>query len=152
MRRQPDMFALADLIGLDDDRPCRFRPVLVPLPRAMEALRVRQETVLEWIESGTLLWVWDIALPTGTRRALRFWLAELLGGQVQRFSTSQAIERVIGCAAPELTGYQVEQILFVRRNSVHRAVALGELEGRVVKGKALITRASLVRFLPPAPG
>lgn len=141
------MFSLADLIGLDDDRPCRFRPALVPLPRAMEALRVRQETILEWIEAGTLLWVWDIALPAGTRRALRFWLAELLGGAVQRLSTAQAIERIIGCSAPELSSYQVEQILFVRRSSVHRAIELGELEGRVVKGKAMITRASLVRFL-----
>lgn len=113
----------------------------------MEALEVRSETVLEWIDDGRLLWVWDIALPSGSRRTLRFWLVELLGEDVRRLSREQAIDRVIGCADANLTSYQVEQILFVRRSSVHRAVSLGELNGRVVKGKVLITRESLVRFL-----
>lgn len=125
----------------------RFRPVLVPFYRAVEALGARPEVVFDWVDSGRLVWVWDISCPIGGKRNLRFWLAELLGANVCRLSREDAISRVIACSNPRLRMHQVEQILFTGRNVVHRLLGSGELNGYHGRPNAWVATASLADFL-----
>lgn len=130
----------------DDLRPCRFRPVLVPLSAAMIFRERSQETIFADVEIGNLLWVWDLAMPQGGRRMLRFWLAELMGRKCAQMNVEEVTREVVGTKS-ELSCYEVEQILFIRRNSVHRAMDLGYLDGQIRKRRAVITRDSIARFL-----
>lgn len=126
----------------------RFRPVLVPTNCVIERLGIDVDSVHAMVDSGRLLWVFNVSTNPASR-SLRFWLGELLAPELQR---SLPVETVIQCIVghelfPDLSTYTVEQILFVRRQIVFDLHVSGELRGRIDGHVRWTTRESLVSFL-----
>jgi hypothetical protein len=126
-----------------------YRPVLVPIERAMEALCIPHEAVLEAVEAGELLWVWDIA-QARSRRELRFWLGELLmpGGR----NRDMGLYHVLRCLDPgdlefQLHPLAVADILAVRATTVYRYIRSGLIEAVSTDSGLRIPRYALYRFL-----
>jgi len=135
-----------------------WRPVLVDVNRAMEATGYGMETVIEMVDAGELLWVWDVGLMrqpicagrvAPVRRELRFWLGELLAPEAQRGRTlDEVIEMVLGKrASSELRRVTVKDVLLLRPQQVMRLVMAGELSPRVDGHPCWVTRASVEGFL-----
>lgn len=118
-----------------------FRPVLVDLSRAMEALCVHAPTVLELVEARELPYVFDVR-TTGARRCLRFWLGALLGARPA--SDMDALDSIVGRPhATTLLRSTVADIMLVKFDHVVR-LERSRLLRNVPGG---VTRASVIEFL-----
>jgi excisionase family DNA binding protein len=125
-----------------------YRPVLVPIERAMEALYLPYEAVVEAVEAGALLWVWDIA-QTRSRRELRFWLGELLMPRHHRDMELPQVLRLLDPGDPEfpLHPLAVADILAIRVTTVYRFIRTGTIEAVSTDSGLRIPRYALHRFL-----
>ena len=124
-----------------------YRPVLVPIERAMEALCLPYEAVVEAVEAGAILWVWDIA-QARSRRELRFWLGELL----MPGNRSMELFQVLRCLDPgdpefPLHPLAVADLLAVRATTVYRFIRTGTIEAVSADSGLRIPRYALHRFL-----
>lgn len=126
-----------------------FRPVLVDMNAAIRELGYHVDVVNDMVHSGELLWVFDVRSPGSVKRELRFWLGELLAPAVQRGKSIDDVTRaIVGHERfPELRGTTVEEILFLRKQSIPDLCVSGGLTSRVGNHVRWITRNSLVEFL-----
>lgn len=126
-----------------------YRPVLVDLNRAMEATGKRREAVLDMVDSGELLWVWDMSADyRGDRRVLRFWLREMTDQISRTLSLAEVVSVIVGHAyAPALRRVTVSEMLMLRRCQVLRFVRLGALRRRPDRHPGWVERDSLIECL-----
>ena len=147
MKRNPDSFP--------QSAPLALRPVLVDLNCACLTLQLRGESVLELVDSGGLLWVWDLARKGSYRRELRFWLGELLTRSTHQpfphLAPAEAIAKVVGHPYDlQLSTRTVADTLQSTRRMVHDWLDARELTGapgRATDPRQYVLRASLVEFL-----
>jgi hypothetical protein len=115
-----------------------FEVTLVPMAVARFVLGCETEAVVERVESGRLLWVWDFAAPGSRyRRDLRFLATELrsLPEGLPPATPGDVIRRVIG---PTPNGFQRSALIEVRwtispqhvRNLCDAGLLNGPIEGR----------------------
>lgn len=126
-----------------------YRPVLVGIDQAMSTLGYDCAVVLDMVDAGELLWVFDVACVGAGRRELRFWLGELMAPAFQRSAT---LDVVLNCVVghellPDIRNQTVSHILGVRHTTVHRLWKSGELAGVLSNRTLWIHRAGLVAFL-----
>lgn len=126
------------------------RDTLGDMSVAMHITGWDSATITDYMVSGDLLWVWNVASDTNASRAeWRFWIGELMAPAVQRDKELVAVVNcVIGKSEMrELSVFSVHEILRVSRQQVHRLIETGELDGHVARHVGWVTRASLVEFL-----
>jgi len=131
----------------------RCRPVLVTAAQAAIVLKLKPEPLLEMVECGDFIWVFDLARPGAKRRELRFWVGELLRRQAgllpEHRTPVQAVEQIVGheTVATLRTG-TVAEILWTTRTVVHAWLAAKELDGPdPASHQQTVWRSSLVHFL-----
>jgi hypothetical protein len=122
------------------------------------------ETITTWVDSGRLLWVFDVAAVVGSAagartgnrevRELRFWPAEvgaLRDGKalkrVQGLAVAEALAQIVGTQKERLRSAEVSQLLLVSYPQVWRLSRSGELLGAISGHTRWIWRASLIAFL-----
>ena|SRR5579862_1274452 len=134
---------------------CSNRP-LVHVQTAMAALDKSEDQVLAMIESGKLLWAWNIASKSAARRELRIWRASVLASLNDAPQPDSTEEEVLASLfphpAPILTTPQVQRMLSASQCHVYRLIESGALQalnkahgGRL--GYVRVTRASVCDFL-----
>lgn len=133
----------------------QVRPVLVDVDETASRLGYSWQSVLGMVDSGELLWVWDVSLVRSAssrhrRRELRFWMGEVLAPGLHR---DRSIEEVIGWvigrdpAIRELRSVGVGNTLRLRAQQMKGLVEAGELVGRMGGHTRWIERGSLEGFL-----
>lgn len=125
--------------------PINRRALLLTVDTVAASRGVTPETVYEDVDSGRLLWVWNVAAnPNGTIRDLRFFAQEVIAPE---FAKRQTLAQVIKLLVPQrewLRNWELEHLLAVRRPTL---VALREeLRAVVADGAVRIPRAALVNF------
>ena len=126
------------------------RDALGDLSLAVHLLGWDASTVMEMVESGELMWVWNVASKADSARAeWRFWIGELIALAAVR---SQRIDTVVDCVigkreVTELSVFSTKEILRVSRQQVHRLIETGQLTGRISNHVGWVPRARLVEFL-----
>lgn len=127
-----------------------MRIALVKIDTAAIELGRGIRRIEQMVDSGDLLWVFDLA-ATGRRRQLRFWQAELLakaGGDGQAFNRLALADVVAQILPPRKQTYQageLDQIFQIRHNT--RLDLNGELHGTLAEGRNFYRRADLENFL-----
>jgi hypothetical protein len=133
-----------ELIGVRN-----YNPVLVDMSVAMQQLRLESSTIMEMIESGALLWVWDLSAKDSIRPEIRFWFGELLQPKLcRRRSLGAVLEMVVGHGTQHnLRASTVSNILLITRQTVHNLCDSGALRGHLEDHTLWIQRQSLIDFL-----
>lgn len=99
------------------------------------------------VDSGALLWVFNIGLGTSCR-ALRFYTAELLSPRpVRRATLDSVVGDLLPAKSRRLRGQQVADLFLCSRPHVHGLVGAGELAGLIENQTLLIEPASIAEFL-----
>ena len=102
------------------------------------------ERIYGRVDTGALLWVWDISAGDGQKRNLRFWTREIAEpGTTDTLRIDEVISQVIP-ARP------LRQWEFALKFQVHRFTMIhlrSELEVQEREGRILIPRASIEKFL-----
>lgn len=134
--------------------PMCARPVLVDVNCAALVLKMRPEGLLESVDSGDLIWVFDLARKGAHRRELRFWLGEIMRRQAGLLREPLAVAEALACIVghpheTHLSTRTVGDTLQTTRTVVHGWLDAGELKGPTpAKGaRQQVLRSSLVEFL-----
>lgn len=127
------------------------RTVLVPVETVRAALGVDAETIYARIETGEIMWAWDIAVHTGRVngvREIRIWARDFVApGTTQSLDSAAVVNAVIGTERDRLRAVEVAQLFIASRPHIDRLVTAGALCGPLVGHTQWITRESLERFL-----
>lgn len=124
------------------------RTALVPVETARAVLGCEAEGVWARIESGELLYAFNIsAVSAGNKaREVRLWVGELMG-RPRRPGLEQALEEILGTFRAQYRAHEVWQMLLCSRPHLRRLLHAGELGGPRKGAVQYITRASLADFL-----
>lgn len=125
--------------------PCHPRTALVPVETARAVLGVEAEEIWARIESGEILYAYDIRAGRGTRE-VRIWVKELVD-DTRRVSCEQALCAILGTHREQWRAREVWQLLLCSRPHLRRLLQKGELSGPRMGAQQFITRASLADFL-----
>lgn len=126
------------------------RDALGDISLAVHILGWDQSTIMEMVQSGGLLWTWNVASDLGGARAeWRFWIGELVAPDTQR---TQKLDQVVECVVGkremvDLSVFSVKELLRVSRQQVHRLIETNQIAGRISNHVGWVPRASLVGFL-----
>lgn len=124
------------------------RTPLVPIAVARIHFGMTAEQVLWKIETGELLWVWDIAVhqlgePVSSHR---IWLRELFG-PVPGLNLDQALASILGRERTRFTRMEITHLFCCSRPTVRLMVETRELAPDPADPVHFVTRASLEGFL-----
>lgn len=130
-----------------------YRPVLVDIGVVSKELGVTRDTILDWVDLGVLLHVWNMAAQGARSRVLRFDMAEVLRRSANlpgmREDELATANRIVG--HPTETALHTETVanmLWTTRRMVHDWIDQRELIGSDQPGhRQMVTRTSLVEFL-----
>ena len=125
--------------------PINRRALLLTVDTVAASRGVTPESVYEDVDSGRLLWVWNVAADfSGPKRELRFFAQEVIAPE---FARQQKLNDVIKLLVPQrewLRNWELEHLLAVRRPTL---LALrDELRAQVVDNCVRIHRNALVSF------
>lgn len=123
------------------------RAALVTADTACAALGVDTETVTSMVDTGDLIWVWDVSARQRDIRELRFWTAELADRSVSSLSVQAAITAIIPAHRDRLRAAETAMLLRISDPHLHRLVQLDHLTGPRIGHTQWITTASLTHFL-----
>jgi hypothetical protein len=114
--------------------------------RAARGININQ--VNELVESGKLLWVFNVGRQAGEthNRNLRFWLPEILdSSEVADLKLENVIQKILPLNRQNFNGSELCQWFLISRQTVHR---LGQKIGGVVKNRVLrVERNQLADYL-----
>jgi hypothetical protein len=122
------------------------RTVLVPTDVVRAVLGVDTEAVVEKVDAGELMWVFNVSAKSNIRE-LRFWVRELQSPECGRLSSEEAVQRILGDRRQRWCGTQIQQLLMISRPSVMRWHRAGDLPGEKVGRTFWTTRTALEQFL-----
>jgi len=124
------------------------RTVTVGVDVARAVLGVDAESVLAMIDSGQILWAWDIAARPSRERVVRIWTREIVApGWGRGLEVGEVVDAVIGTQRPYLRSGELCSILFCSRAHVHSLVEAGEIRGRLDGHTLWVHRDSVDGFL-----
>lgn len=128
--------------------PISERTVFLDANGVRAARGISIARVKELVESGELLWVWNIGRQTGEtgNRTLRFWVPEILDAPaVAALELDAVIDRILPPSRHNFNGSELCQWFLISRQTVQR---IGRALGGVVSNRLLyVERPALAGFL-----
>lgn len=122
---------------------------LVPTSVVQASRGISAEAVQHLVESGKLLWVWNLNAKPQRREIceLRFLWQELAAPLPANTTLADAIRMILGERRESWRGPEVAQMLLLSRPSIHRLCENHALSGTITNNVLWIQRAALERFL-----
>jgi len=127
--------------------PISERTVFLDVNGVRAARGISANKVCELVESGKLLWVFDVGQMRGKKkRALRFWAQEIVdAGAVAKLKLDDVISKILPVSRRSFNGAEIGQWFLVSRPTVQR---IGSETRSGVKSRLLhVRRDSLAEFL-----
>ena len=128
--------------------PISERTVFLDVNGVRAARGISTARVNELVESGELLWAWNIGRQAGETgsRTLRFWAPCVLNPQaVAALGIENVIDRILPPSRHNFNGSELCQAFLISRQTVQR---IGRALGGVVSNRLLyVERPALVDFL-----
>ena len=123
------------------------KAVMVSTDTACAVLGVDSEALACMVETGDLVWVWDVSARQKAIRELRFWTQELIDPTTARKPYSEFIGTILPPNRERFRSSEVAQTLRISDPHLLRLIKLGELTGTIVGHTRWITRRSFADFL-----
>jgi hypothetical protein len=125
--------------------PVSERTVLVDVNMVRAARGVDADTVTAWVDSGELVWVWNVSTnPGGEIRELRFWAGEIIcQDKVRALSLNHVVNALLP-AREWFRGTEVSHLLLVSRPTVW--FLRTELKAVLIGHTLKVKRMELVAF------
>lgn len=126
---------------------------LVSVQVARALLGLDRETVSDLIESGDLLWAFDLAARgAGDRQSVHVWvdclLAKRHGLPQPAMSATDAVDQIVGFpGSPFVTAANLAIRFNVDRSTVFRWIHIGDIQGKTVGHELRADRGSVMAFL-----
>ncbi|MFO1499177.1 MAG: helix-turn-helix domain-containing protein [Verrucomicrobiota bacterium] len=148
LRRRKERMAAES--GFKSSRP------LLAMPACITLLDCTSDQVCAWIDSGELLYSWDIRTANARKREIRVWIMSVLAKQYRLPQPSETHEQVLSALFPEavqqVTSTQIQRVLSASQDHVARLIEAGLLKGmnepkRGRGGAVMVTRHSVIEFL-----
>ena len=123
------------------------RAALVTVDTACSVLGVDSESISAMVDSGELIWVWDVSARQNTIRELRIWSTELADRTAARRPEREVLSAILPTRRDQFRAAEVAMTLRVSDPHLLRLIRLGTLSGPAIGHTQWITRASLSAFL-----
>lgn len=125
--------------------PINRKTVFVDINTLRISHGIRGDKVKEFVESGDLLWVFD--LGQHSLRNLRFWLPEILNpAAVTNLKLEEVISKILPVSRPTINGSEIGHWFLVDRSTVKQIGA--KCRGTVTNKRFLtVPRDSLAGYL-----
>lgn len=101
--------------------------------------------ILELVDCGDYLWVWNVSNAAGGRRELRFWSPEINDpAATGHLSLDEVLARVLPQKRPAIRQWELEGLLQMQTATL--ITLRDELEAREENGRVYIPRPALEKF------